>query len=104
MTVKDLFFNTPARKKFLKTEATEEKHIEDMLYMLALPYPQITFELFIDGKCIFSSPAHDTLLPRLKTFFGKAFVDGVLPVGYSSEDVKITGFIAMHGLNRNTRR
>lgn len=104
MTVKDLFFNTPARKKFLKTEATEEKHIEEMLYMLALPYPQITFELFIDGKCIFSSPAHDTLLPRLKTFFGKAFVDGVLPVGYSSEDVKITGFIAMHGLNRNTRR
>lgn len=104
MTVKDLFFNTPARKKFLKTEATEEKHIEEMLYMLALPYPQITFELFIDGKCIFSSPAHDTLLPRLKTFFGKAFVDGVLPVGYTSEDVKITGFIAMHGLNRNTRR
>lgn len=104
MTVKDLFFNTPARKKFLKTEATEEKHIEEMLYMLALPYPQITFELFIDGKCLFSSPAHDTLLPRLKTFFGKAFVDGVLPVGYSSEDVKITGFIAMHGLNRNTRR
>ncbi len=104
MTVKDLFFNTPARKKFLKTEATEEKHIEEMLYMLALPYPQITFELFIDGKCIFSSPAHDTLLPRLKTFFGKAFVDGILPVGYSSEDVKITGFIAMHGLNRNTRR
>ena len=104
MTVKDLFFNTPARKKFLKTEATEEKHIEEMLYMLALPYPKITFELFIDGKCIFSSPAHDTLLPRLKTFFGKAFVDGILPVGYSSEDVKITGFIAMHGLNRNTRR
>ncbi len=75
-----------------------------MLYMLALPYPQITFELFIDGKCIFSSPAHDNLLPRLKTFFGKAFVDGMLPVGYSSEDVKITGFIAMHGLNRNSRR
>lgn len=104
MTVKDLFFNTPARKKFLKTDATEEKHLEEMLYILALPYPQITFELFIDGKCIFSSPRHDTLLPRLKTFFGKALVDGMLPVGYSSENIKLTGFIAMHGLNRNTRR
>lgn len=104
MTVKDLFFNTPARKKFLKTEATEEKHIEEMLYMLALPYPQITFELFIDGKCIFSSPAHDLVLPRLKTFFGKTLIDGMLPVNYSSEELKLTGFIAMHGIHRNTRR
>jgi DNA mismatch repair protein MutL len=104
MTVRDLFFNTPARKKFLKTEATEEKHIEEMLYMLALPYPQITFELFIDGKCIFSSPAHDLVLPRLKTFFGKTLVDGMLPVNYSSEELKITGYTAMHGINRNTRR
>ncbi|MHB9138360.1 MAG: DNA mismatch repair endonuclease MutL [Victivallaceae bacterium] len=104
MTVKDLFFNTPARKKFLKTEATEEKHIEEMLYMLALPYPQITFELFIDGKCIFSSPAHDVILPRLKTFFGKTLIDGMLPVSYSSEELKLSGFIAMHGVSRNTRR
>lgn len=67
--IRDLFFNVPARKKFLRSDATEERHIQETLYMLSLPYPGISFELIMDGRRIFSSPAHDSLLPRIKTFW-----------------------------------
>jgi DNA mismatch repair protein MutL len=104
ISVRDLFFNTPARKKFLRTDSTEEKHIQEMLYMLSLPYPSIAFELLIDGRRIFSSPAHDDLLPRIKTYFGKSYADNVLRVGFESEGVVVQGYTARHGLTRNTRR
>ncbi|MBO5762596.1 MAG: ATP-binding protein, partial [Lentisphaeria bacterium] len=60
MEVRDLFYNTPARKKFLKSPQTEEHHIEEALLLLALPYPEIAFELYFDGKRAISSPASET--------------------------------------------
>jgi DNA mismatch repair protein MutL len=102
--VRDLFFNVPARKKFLRAEATEERHIQEILYMLSLPYPGISFELIMDGRKIFSSPAHDNLMPRIKTFFGKNYADHMLSVSYSDEDISINGFVARHGLTRSSRR
>ncbi|MFA7229895.1 MAG: DNA mismatch repair endonuclease MutL [Victivallaceae bacterium] len=104
ISVRDLFFNTPARKKFLRTESTEEKHIQEMLYMLALPYPEVAFELIVNGRRVFSSPAHDTLLPRIKTFFGKSYLESMLPVAYSEKGISVSGFAARHGLTRNSRR
>lgn len=104
ITVRDIFYNTPARKKFLKSDATEEKHIQETLYMLALPYPGITFSLRIDGREIFSSPAADTLQPRLNCFFGKSYVSSLLPVGFASDECRVSGYVAMHGFARNSRR
>jgi len=102
--VRDIFFNVPARKKFLRAEATEERHIQEILYMLSLPYPGISFELIMDGRKIFSSPSHDDLMPRIKTFFGKNYADHMLAVDYSDEDVSVRGFVARHGLTRSSRR
>jgi len=102
--VRDLFFNVPARKKFLSAEATEERHIQEILYMLSLPYPGISFELIMDGRKVFSSPSHDNLMPRIKTFFGKNYADHMLPVNYSDEGISIKGFVARHGLSRSSRR
>ena len=104
MIIRDLFFNTPARKKFLRTAPTEEKHIQETLYLLSLPHPQVSFELIMDGHQIFSSPGHDNLLPRIKNFFGNKYGDGMLEIGYSHAGVSVSGFTARHGLTRNTRR
>ncbi len=102
--VRDIFFNVPARKKFLRAEATEERHIQEILYMLSLPYPDISFELIMDGRKVFSSPAHDNLMPRIKTFFGRNYADHMLAVDYSDEDISVKGFVARHGLTRSSRR
>jgi DNA mismatch repair protein MutL len=102
--VRDLFFNVPARKKFMRADATEERHIQEILYMLSLPYPNISFELIMDGRKVFSSPSHDNLIPRIKTFFGKDYADHMLPVNYSDEGISIKGFVARHGLTRSSRR
>ena len=102
--VRDIFFNVPARKKFLRAEATEERHIQEFLYMLSLPYPSISFELIMDGRKVFASPAHDNLMPRIKTFFGKNYADHMLSVNYSDEDISVKGFVARHGLTRSSRR
>jgi DNA mismatch repair protein MutL len=102
--VRDLFYNVPARKKFMRTDATEERHIQEILYMLSLPYPEIAFELIVDGRKVFSSPAHDNLMPRIKTFFGKNYADHMLKIDYADDGVSVKGFIARHGLTRSSRR
>lgn len=102
--VRDLFFNTPARKKFMRAPGTEEKHIQETLMMLSLPYPRIAFELTMDGRKIFSSPAHDELLPRLQTYFGKEMASHMLPVSFSDESLSVNGYVARHGFTRNSRR
>ena len=102
--VKDLFFNTPARKKFLRSEPTEDNHIQESLMMLALSNPHVSFELVMDGRKAFSSPASDTLLPRVRSFFGQEMEKGLMPLKYSASDIKVSGYIARHGFTRTSRR
>ena len=102
--VRDLFYNTPARKKFLKSQQTEEHHIEEALLLLALPYPQIAFELYFDGKRAISSPAAQTLEPRLRAFFGKNFAEQMLPASGNSATAEVTGFTAAPGFTRTSRK
>lgn len=104
MQVRDLFFNTPARKKFLKSPATEAHHIEEMVVALALPRPEVGFELRIDGRTAFHSPAAPTPEARLRELFGRAFVDNLWPVDHTESGITITGFTAAPGFTRNSRR
>jgi len=104
INVRDLFFNTPARRKFLHSSGTEERHIQETLWGLALGHPAISFELIMDGKTIFSSPAGKSLLPRIQTFFGKELLDNLLPADADGTHYKMSGFIARHGFTKNSRR
>ncbi|MDD2524637.1 MAG: DNA mismatch repair endonuclease MutL, partial [Endomicrobiaceae bacterium] len=104
MIVKDLFFNTPARKKFLRSGPTEDSHIQESLMMLSLSNPHVSFELVMDGRKAFSSPASDTLLPRIRSFFGQEMEKGLMPLKYSASDIKVSGYIARHGFTRTSRR
>lgn len=101
--VEDLFYNIPARKKFLKSPATEQQHIEETVLNLAIPFPQIAFTLIADGKTIFQSPASDTYDARLRTIFGKEFQNEMIPVNYQNGPLSVTGFIGKPGFTKSTR-
>lgn len=101
--VRDLFFNTPARKKFLRSRATEEHHIEEMMTALALAHPDIAFELKIDNRNFMSSPAAQDLTPRIRELFGRDYADAMIPLSAAMHGVEISGFIARRSCTRPTR-
>lgn len=102
--VRDIFFNIPARKKFMRSRTTEEKHIIDAFQLLALPNPSVSFELFMDGRNAFSTPAHSGLMPRITTFFGKETADGLIALEYEKNGIKISGFASKFENSRNSRK
>ncbi len=102
--VADLFFNTPARRKFLRSAATEELHIQETVIMLALPYPGVGFELSFDNRVLFRSPAGRDLRGRLREFFGKASSERYLEVEGETGGIRVSGFIAPPDWTRSSRR
>ena len=102
--VRDLFYNTPARKKFLKSPATEEHHIEETVLTLALGHPQIGFELKIDNRTAFSLAADSTPEMRIRELFGKNYAANLLKLDHRENDLLITGFIASPGFTRPSRK
>ena len=101
--VRDLFFNTPARKKFLRSQATEEKHIAEMITNISLAHPEISFELAFDGRTFLASPAAKDLMPRIRALFGRDYADAMIPVSKSEHGITVTGFIAKRSFTRPTR-
>jgi len=105
----DLFFNTPARRKFLKTENTEFGHIEDVVVRLALAHPQVSFILKRDGlETVRFDQAQGELLsdflPRLGSFLGKAFVENAVAVQGSRERASVNGFVSLPTYNQSSAR
>ena len=91
--VTDLFFNTPARRKFLKTEATEYAHCATVVERLALAYPHIAFSLKRDGKTVFHYPSQ-TLAQRISIIVGEEFVAAALPVDNTHNTLRLHGMVA----------
>ena len=91
--VADLFFNTPARRKFLKTEATEYAHCATVVERLALAYPHIAFSLKRDGKTVFHHPSQ-TLAQRISVIVGEEFVAAALPVDNTHNTLRLHGMVA----------
>jgi DNA mismatch repair protein MutL len=104
ITVRDLFYNTPARRKFLKTDNTEEKHITDVICQIALANCGKSFELIIDGVTSFSSAGDENLLPRIQSFYGKTMANALIPINFEKGGIKISGFIARHGFTKKSRK
>lgn len=105
----DLFFNTPARRKFLKTEGTEFGHIEDAVVRLALAHPQVSFTLKRDGQEVvrFDQAQGELLsdfLPRLGSFLGKAFVENAVAVEGQRERASVHGFVSLPTYNQSSAR
>jgi len=104
ISVRDLFFNTPARRKFMRSEATENYHLTNIVQHYALAHPEIGFKLTNNGREIIRvSPAKD-LRERGFQLFGSGLLESLLPVSGGREYVaKITGFISAPRERRTTR-
>jgi DNA mismatch repair protein MutL len=92
--VRHLFFNTPVRRKFLRTTATELGHICEVVTRLALAYPTLHLTLRHQGKEVYEIPASAGLLDRLRLFFGAELRDGLHPVEARHGPVHLRGHIA----------
>ncbi len=92
MLVKNLFFNIPARRNFLKSEQVEFRHITDEFHRVALAHPQISFSFYNNGSDVFQLPAND-FRKRIVHIFGRKTDEKLVPVNEDTQVVKISGFI-----------
>jgi len=102
IAVKYLFFNTPGRRNFLKTDTTELKHIINTFTKLALSNPQIAFKLFIDDDLTFDLPG-GTLAKRIEEIFGEEMRDALIPVHEETDYISLTGFIGKPSLLKKNK-
>ena len=90
----DIFFNTPARKKFLKTDAVELKHCLDVVTHYALANPSVTFKCLHNNYLLLHSPALNDARSTIASIYGVQTAKELLEVNYQDKKVKITGFIS----------
>ena len=102
--VENLFFNVPARRKFLRTNATEGRYINELLTRLALSRPDVRFKLVSNDKEVLSTPGNGSLFDAITALYGKKVSDGLLKVDFTGTDVKITGYIGKPTLLKGTRQ
>jgi DNA mismatch repair protein MutL len=100
--VKQLFFNTPARRKFLKADTTEAGHITDTISGMALGNPKVGFRLFAGKKLIKHYPPDQDLLHRAMLVLGKDVADQLYPMDHRAGDIRISGVCANPAVTRST--
>lgn len=101
--IRDLFFNTPARMKFLKKDMTEGTYVSDVTAKAAISHPEVKFTLIKDGRTVLSTPGNGRLLDTVFSVFGKDISDSLIPVDYEYNSFKIKGFISRPLNNRPNR-
>ena len=103
ITVRNLFFNTPVRYKFLKKDYTESGYIEDAITRIALVNPHIAFKLINTGKTVIQTNGNGDLKTVIYSIYGKDISNAVLEVDYKYEDIKINGVIGKPEIARSNR-
>lgn len=104
ITVENLFYNVPARLKFLKTDTTELHHIVDLVQRQALARPEIAFRVMHTGQEIFSSPGSGSLADVCLQVYGRSVARQLLPIEYASGmGVRVTGMLGPPETMRGTR-
>ena len=101
--VEDLFFNTPARKKFLKTNNTEGGKINEFIVKLAISNPQIAFKLINNNKVAVSTPGNGDLKDTLQSIYGGTVGSALLPLEFEDEDIRLSGFVTKPSAIRSSR-
>ncbi|WP_028236209.1 DNA mismatch repair endonuclease MutL [Pseudobutyrivibrio sp. MD2005] len=101
--VRQLFYNTPARKKFLKSESTEGSYVFDVVEHLALSHPEISFKFLLNGKEKLITSGNGSLSDTIYQLFGRQIASNILDIEYVGEDFKINGFIGQSVIARGNR-
>lgn len=103
IVVRDLFFNTPARMKFLKRDITEGNSVAGVLDKLAMSHPEISLRFIREGKPVLHTPGDNKLSSAIYAVYGKEFSANLIPVEYEMDHVKVWGFISAPSASRPQR-
>ena len=103
--IQQLFYNVPARRKFLKTPMTEASHVGDLMTRLALSHPEISFQFINNGQSRLHSSGNGKLRDVIYHVYGRDIASNLLKVNASAEDtgIKITGFLGKPVISRGNR-
>ncbi|MCR5502851.1 MAG: DNA mismatch repair endonuclease MutL [Lachnospiraceae bacterium] len=101
--VRDLFYNVPARKKFLKSAQTEGAHIGDLAEHLALSHPEIAVSFLNSGRNVFSTSGNGALKDVIYRIYGRDITDKLIEIKQETELVCVSGYLAKPEVNRGTR-
>jgi len=102
--VEDLFFNVPARMKFLKSDGTENRQITGLVTRYALAYPHIRWSLIQDQRTVFKATGSGSQMEILQELFGAQDSKQLLPIAFSEREIEINGFVSSLSLNRSNRK
>ncbi|BAD64721.1 DNA mismatch repair protein MutL [Shouchella clausii KSM-K16] len=104
IVVTDLFYNTPARLKYLKTVLTEAGHVSEVMNRMALAYPHIRFHYVSDGKTVLKTAGNGDLRQVIAQVYGRKTAEKMVPITGSSLDYELRGYIAKPELTRANRQ
>lgn len=90
--IRDLFFNVPARQKFMKKDVTEANAISSIIQKIALSHPEISFKMIRDNKFEFNSSGDESLFSSIYAVYGKALANDMLKVDYSDNGIRVHGY------------
>lgn len=101
--VRNLFYNTPARRKFLKSPTTEGAHIADLVEKIALSHPEVSIRFIQNGQSRLHTSGNHNLRDIIYTVYGREIAANLLPVEMGEEPVKLSGFIGKPLIARGNR-
>lgn len=103
IVVRDLFYNTPARMKFLKKDVSEANAVAGVVDRIALSHPEISFRFIREGKETLFTPGDGKLIHTIRSVYGKDFAAGVLPVDYTLNHIRVCGYASKPVHSRGNR-
>lgn len=102
--VRQLFYNTPVRQKFMRTPQTEKGHIAEAFTRVALAHPEIQMTFTNNGKVVHNLPVTDSWRDRIDAFFGPEISDNLIAVNHTNGDIQINGFVVDPSVSRANNR
>jgi len=104
VTVSNLFYNVPARLKFLKTEQQEAAYVSDLVSRYILAFPEISFHYTSQGKTVYHSPGNGDLKDAIYCVYGAGLMDNIVPVSYEFGRVAVAGYVSKPGAVMKNRQ
>ena len=101
--VEELFYNTPARLKYLKTDYTENANSIEIMSRLALAHPEVAIKFYIDGKCQFQTNGRNDLLEVIANIFGYAVAKSMIPFEFEAVDYQVKGYLGKPDIAKASR-
>lgn len=103
IVVADLFYNTPARMKFLKKDVTEANAVAGVVERIAVSHPEISFRFIRDGKQALVTSGNGDLKSTVYSVFGRDFAQSLVPVDYEINNMRVSGFVTKPSMSRKSR-